>query len=1347
MSEMKSKSNSRNNSRTKKNAKNKKKSTKGSTKKARPSSKKKLEDSISSLINQFDSLFIDKETSFDKKKIKEFARNTLIIKDSLNDEDSASINYQNFIIVLLKMCGLEIDLNDDEEKQKFLELDKNSSVYTTEKELDNLLSNLKIRRDKIKNRLLTNNLNEIITQVYSIFDFTNHSDYKKFKEFIRAIFKLTQNHTRKIRILGTMILSKITELIIAEYAKNKKLLKQSEESQKSRKKSASKNQKSEDNNYRMRYNLSNNLSEYISDIKKNFILHKICDYSKEVRMLICDMMEKISRHYFNIIFGEFKLVEYYNFFLQDPCNSIRVKYLQIIYDKLTSINSSDEEMEKEEKEKKEKKIDDFFESENNNESKKTDLSAYEPTDEELKESMSIIIDILNKTKSTILSICVKEDSFLAKSGIKILELLSKQNILESKTVNNLLLHLFNNEQKIRSLISQITINYILNFEQPDKNGEIPKASLEHVHLLNQLALRLTGKVYNMMKVFVEDFFFKLNIITNYKLLFDYANNLLNEEEIEFDLLQNIFILIDNSIKLVKVQIDENGLNDYIKKHDDFCEQLINKISEFIKKLRFVHNEEDIKTNAHYELINNLLQLLENFKLYPQSSFNIQFETIKQILFELKKTFFISTSIMNTKTDDIDLENDNSQKNIKIKQSQSQITEEKTIENYLKANYVSGIEKLCENILKGMSSILNDGKLFELFNYNQTDFLDQIIYSMNDTDNTDCLAYIFFKTFQEQIVSNPYFSEIAQNSGSSDISEVNKLIEENYSEHIIYILVNQFNQLLIYFPKIFGNVGGINFYEFEHFLITLLRCKIQNFKNNDNKIIEFNYNYMISLLNLIDTLHIRLFNNNVEYRENISEYVEIRNRIITMLFYIMSLSFSLEDNKVYNSFLYLMKGKCLGLFLDIYMLTTHDKIQINELQYELIPNLMSIFYIFVRNNFIRFLWEDYVEIEPDLKNETNENEDNESNNSKTKKEKSKKNEKKEIFLSNYKIQIYILKIFAEKFSRLLLVNFKTFINEPLCLLYFETFFLLPQTSLIQQIAEYTLETLMIKEINQYIKYKSEEEEKSKDNNITTATKNQNNEVEKIYLILYYMNKVVLRIFNNESQLFNDENNPKPLDVTYEQKLDMCQRYINTYIKIQKKLKLKFKDKPYAIEKDKIPYENYILNGISFALDKSNVINDYICLDNVYFLEFVKIYIKNGIFVDNEMIHDIIITYIKLAKKWEITENMNLIHIRFMEKFKSYILNKGHMKLVENKNEDEEEKKPKDDDQEKEENKEDDEEPIKEEEEEEKKKKSKKNKKKGRKKSTKKKKRAHNEAIKEEDEEEEPKIPSRRTKKEK
>ena len=1368
MSQLRKKSTSRSQSQNKKEAKNKKRSTK-STKQQKPKHDKTLESSLSSLIEQFDSLFIEKDAAPDKKKLKEFARSSLILKED-NDEDTSSINYRNFIIVLLKMCGLNIDLENDEEKDKFLNIVPSSSAYTSEKELDALVADLKIRRNKIKNRLLSANLNEIIAQVYNIFDFNNNSDFKKFKEFIRSIFKLTQNHTRKIRILGTMIMCKITELIVDEYGKNKKLLKHEEKNRKS-KKGPSKNQKMDETNYRQKYVLNNNLAEYINDIKKNFIVHKICDYSKEIRMLLCDMIEKISKNYFNIIFGEFKLIEYFNFFLQDPCNIIRVKYLQIIYDRLNAINDSEET----EETKKTKKMDEFLDSNNkpkkeetnnpskdeNDNSKKTSISTlsnnHQLTNDDLKESMSIIIEILNKTKSTILSICVKEDSFLAKSGIKILELLSKQNILETKTVNNLLLHLFNEEPKIRSLISQITLNYILNFESPNKDGVVAKPCIEQVHFLNQFALRLTGKVPNMMKIFVDDFFDELNIIKNYKLLFDYVNHSLNQDEIEFDLLHNILILIDCSIKAVKVKIEEKDMKEYIKKHDEFCEQLINRISYFIKKLRLVNSDystKDLKQNSHYDLINALLQLLQNFKLYPTSTFNIPFETVKDILLELKKTFFISTSLYNSNknNEESELDIESSEESIKhnkikIKQSQTNFSEEKIIENYIKSNYSCGIDKLCENILRGMSLILNEQKLLELFNYNDTQIMDQMIYSSNDKDNKDCLAYIFFKSFQEQIISHPHYSEIAQNSGNSDISDISKLIEENYDENIIYILINQFNQLIIYFPKIFTDVGGINFYEFEQFLISLLRCKVQKMYNSDIKILEFNYNYIISLLNIIDTLHLKLFNNNVEFKENINDYIEIRNRLITMLFYIMSLAYMEKEEKSYNSFLYLLKGKCLGLFLDIYMITTHDKLQVRELHYELIPNLISIFYIFVRNNFIRFLWEEYKENEGETNNEEDSEDEQESNKKakSTKKESNNNNNKTEIFWANYKLQIYVLKIFAEKFSRLLLVNFRTFLNEPLCLLYFETFFLLPQSSIVQQITDYTLEILMTKEINQYKKYLEEKQKNKNDNDDNNSIKgnsnrnNNNTEEGKIFLILYYMNKIVLRIFNNDSQLYNDENNPKPFDITYEEKLDMCQRYLNTYIRIQKKLKMKYsKENSNLIEKDKIPYENFILNGIAFALDKSNVINNYICLENVYFLDFIKMYIKNGIFVDEEMIHDIIITYIKLAKKWEITENMNLIHIRFMEKFKSYILNKGHMKIVENKNSKEKEEAI-DDKSEKEIEEDNQDETTK--------KKDKRNKSEKKKKSAKKKKRTYNEVIKEENEEDEVKPKSRKTKKDK
>ena len=244
--------------------------------------------------------------------------------------------------------------------------------------------------------------------------------------------------------------------------------------------------------------------------------------------------------------------------------------------------------------------------------------------------------------------------------------------------------------------------------------------------------------------------------------------------------------------------------------------------------------------------------------------------------------------------------------------------------------------------------------------------------------------------------------------------------------------------------------------------------------------------------------------------------------------------------------------------------------------------MSIFYIFVRNNFIRFLWDNYKDNEIDTNNEEgSDDEDEDSKNQKTKKDKKKnpksKTNEDDIFWANYKLQIFILKIFAEKFSRLLLINFRTFLNEPLCLLYFETFFLLPQSSIIRQITDYTMEILMTKEINQYKKYLEEKEKNNNGNNTTNNT-----EEGKIFLILYYMNKIVLRIFNNDSQLYNDENNPKPFDITYEQKLNLCQRYLNTYIRISRKLKQKFsKENPALIEKDKIPYENFILNGIAFA----------------------------------------------------------------------------------------------------------------------------------------------------------------------
>ena len=115
MSELRKKSSSRSKSGNQKNAKNKKRSSK-SKDRQKASKPNPIEESISSLIDQFDSLFIDKDSAFDKKRIKEFARNSLIMQDNDNVESPSSINYRNFIIILLKMCGLGIELGDEDEK-------------------------------------------------------------------------------------------------------------------------------------------------------------------------------------------------------------------------------------------------------------------------------------------------------------------------------------------------------------------------------------------------------------------------------------------------------------------------------------------------------------------------------------------------------------------------------------------------------------------------------------------------------------------------------------------------------------------------------------------------------------------------------------------------------------------------------------------------------------------------------------------------------------------------------------------------------------------------------------------------------------------------------------------------------------------------------------------------------------------------------------------------------------------------------------------------------------------------------------------------------------------------------
>jgi len=277
-------------------------------------------------------------------------------------------------------------------------------------------------------------------------------------------------------------------------------------------------------------NKINLLEDFIENLKNKFIFKKITDVSANIRSIISDYISKISENYFSNFFDN-ETVKFFSIFLIDPSDKIKSKYLQIIYEKLDNINETDFEC---------------------------------------------IIKILKESRDLILNICIREEKRIAKKGIRIIELISKHNILDSNTVNLLIPHLFNPDPSIRELISNVVLNYILNFEKRDvineedennneeedysqinksklkknerdlmeicENNEeieddssnnkanIPeyRYSLENLIEIFEFFFKLTEKDDKMIKVLVDNFYPKMKVFRNFSLFFDFIDLILSK---------------------------------------------------------------------------------------------------------------------------------------------------------------------------------------------------------------------------------------------------------------------------------------------------------------------------------------------------------------------------------------------------------------------------------------------------------------------------------------------------------------------------------------------------------------------------------------------------------------------------------------------------------------------------------------------------------------------------------------------------------------------------------------------------------------------------------------------------
>ena len=408
-----------------------------------------------------------------------------------------------------------------------------------------------------------------------------------------------------------------------------------------------------------------------------------------------------------------------------------------------------------------------------------------------------------------------------------------------------------------------------------------------------------------------------------------------------------------------------------------------------------------------------------------------------------------------------------------------------------------------------------------------------------------------------------------------------------------------------------------------------------------------------LLTLIETLNIFLFTK-LESENNstqINEYCNLRNDIYNLFFSIINMNYN-EDNFTYNNHILIIKTKAIGIFLDSLVFVCNDNIKNKALKFEITSQIENLLIEFIRENFIKF----FIDYNKYFKND---NKEIENDLNKKKERKSMSYTKNSIFKSEYSLKILCLKIIINKFSRLLLLNFSMFKYIEFCCLYFETFYLIQYINSIEKVSNYTLENLMEREIQHFIDLK----------------KNEPDNKNYLTIIIFYLTKISMKIFNEKSLLFPNEE----INLLYEDKVEMIERFLNNYSRILKKLKNKYKNEN-IFEKDKSFYQNFILNGINFSLEnKIPNKNDskVIDIENVYFLEFIKMFLKTNLFFNENDIKNCIVAYLNMSKNIEIQDGININHIKFMEKFKNYLLNKGNVVLqhyneVKEKNENEEEK---------------------------------------------------------------------------
>ena len=1139
---------------------------------------------IKNFILEFDAIFLVDEIEINEKNMKKFSNKFFILKENEN-----KINYQNFIVFILKLSGLEfsdkiIENNFDENYENF--------DYNNEN-LEKIIVNCKLRAKLLKVNIITNALNLVIEEIYNLYDIIKENEFNQLKKFIISILKINQNNYRKIRIISSIILSKIFELLFIDSGNIKTLISQKDQYLKSDQKIQSQISKTATkNSLILLKNKISIINELIGILKEKFILKKIADVCRDIRLIIAETLYNVSKKNFVILFEDQKITNYFPYFLNDSYNQVRLKYLQLIYYEINELN--------------------LDENENKNE-------------EDDEKKLKIIINILKLTREAILSICIKDEKSLSKEGIKILEILSQQKILELKTVQQLIPHLFNPQIEIRLIIAKIVHSYIFNTSSSDSkiyslsNSNIDTinsqkfTSLDYDSLFKfiEFVYKLSDNDDKMVAILIDDFQDSVKYLSHFKYFFFMIDDFVKNNS-DFNFVLTCFVVVKNLV-LNSRKLGGKGENIY---YQDFVNFFLPLASAYLKRFRiFVgEGEKQIRVLICVVELVNVVCEAENLNL------TFDFEIVKELINELKNTFFVVCG--NFDFEDL---KSKSVSNTKI-ETKSFVTDLEREKNFF--------EELNEITLKAINGLISNKSFVAFFNFNENSLLEDVVYGANE----ESIFQKFVKIINKEILTTIIYNDLT-NISFENLAKKIDVVQEIQTRKL-YVIFTEFNNLLIFFPKLFDN-SKINFSQFVSYLLKLLSLNLISIP--EDRELYFSFEYSKSIVSLIETIHLFLFNLVEIGRFESDEYLRLRNDVFNTVFSLISIEYS-SSNRLYNNFLLVLKTKSIGFFLDSLVVICSHKIENASFGFRLTKPVEDFVLSFVRENFVVY----FYNFNKFFLKEVNESEFEEKEILKKISVSFRENNK--LFKDEATLKTFCFKFLGEKFSRLILLNFSMFKYVDFCCIFFEAFFLLKNQKIVENVAKLTLEILMDKQIEFF-----------------ELQRQNSGEVSEMHVLLFYLNKISIKVFNNKSPLFESEK----ISLSFEDKIEMISNFVGFYKRALKSRKNKLSAE--FIEYEKNFYENFILNGISFALESKRVEADEntgkktVHLENVYFLEIVKIYLKANLYLKENDVKNVIVAFLKLSKTIELTEGVNLRHLKVIENFKSFLLNKA--KVVVNENEEE------------------------------------------------------------------------------